>query len=194
MSWVAVPVRYVAVLVFCFGRYFTRGSGHNDDAEYTERPEDYEKTMERLVRKFDTARKQVPAPVVDEEDGAEIDIIAYGSTHWAIIESRDQLKNESDLGTSYMRLRALPFNDELEGFVNQHDRVYVVEQNRDAQMFQLIQLELAKRPELLAKLRSILHFSGHPIDARTVTEKLLDQERPAEEATSRLGERHGNHD
>ena len=160
--------------------YFTRGSGHNDYAEYTERPEDYEKTMERLVRKFDTARKQVPAPVVDEDDGAEIGIIAYGSTHWAILESRDQLKNESDLGTSYMRLRALPFNDELEVFVNKHDRVYVVEQNRDAQMFQLVQLELAKRPELLAKLRSILHFTGHPIDARTVTEKLLDQERPAD--------------
>ena len=160
--------------------YFTRGSGHNDYAEYTERPGDYEKTMERLARKFDTARKQVPAPVVDEGDDAEIGIIAYGTTHWAIVESRDQLKNESDLGTSYMRLRALPFNDELEAFVNKHDRVYVIEQNRDAQMFQLIQLELAKRPELVAKLRSILYFGGHPIDARTVTEKLLDQERPAD--------------
>ena len=160
--------------------YFTRGSGHNDYAEYTERPEDYENTMRRLLRKVETARKYVPAPVVDEEDGAEIGIIAYGTTHWAIVESRDQLRDENDLGTSYMRLRALPFNDELESFVTKHDRVYVVEQNRDAQMFQLIQLELAKRPELLAKLRSVLYFAGHPIDARTVTEKLLDQERPSD--------------
>lgn len=157
--------------------YFTRGSGHNDYAEYTERPDDYENTVERLSRKFDTARKHVPAPIVETVDGTAIGFIAYGTTHWAIVESRDQLRAENDLETSYMRLRALPFNDELEAFVKQHDRVYVVEQNRDAQMFQLIQLELAEHPELVAKLRSILHFDGHPIDARTVSEKLLEQER-----------------
>jgi 2-oxoglutarate ferredoxin oxidoreductase subunit alpha len=157
--------------------YFTRGSGHNDYAEYTERPGDYENTVERLSRKFETARKHVPAPVTETVDGTAIGLIAYGTTHWAIIESRDQLRDENDLKTSYMRLRALPFNDELEAFVKQHDRVYVVEQNRDAQLFQLIQLDLAERPELVAKLHSILHFDGHPIDARTVTEKLLEQER-----------------
>lgn len=156
--------------------YFTRGSGHNERAEYTERPDDYQKTMERLARKFDTARNHVPGPVVDEEEGAEVGIIAYGTTHWAIVESRDQLRNENDLATSYLRVRALPFNKELEAFVERHDRVYVVEQNRDAQMFQLIQLELGRRPELIAKLRSILHFDGHPLDARTVTEELLSQE------------------
>lgn len=159
--------------------YFTRGSGHNDYAEYTERPEDYENTMARLARKFETARKHVPRPVTETVDGAAIGLIAYGTTHWAIVESRDQLRAENDLDTSYMRLRALPFNDELEAFVEQHDRVYVVEQNRDAQVLQLIQLALAGRPELIAKLRSILHCDGHPIDARTVTEKLLERERPS---------------
>jgi 2-oxoglutarate ferredoxin oxidoreductase subunit alpha len=160
--------------------YFTRGSGHNDYAEYTERPEDYQSTMERLSRKFDTARKSVPAPVLDEESGAKIGFIAYGTTHWAVVESRDQLRNENDIVASYLRIRALPFNDELEEFVNNYDRVYVVEQNRDAQMLQLIRLELAHRPGLLAKLRSILHFDGHPIDARFVTEELLALEQSAE--------------
>jgi 2-oxoglutarate ferredoxin oxidoreductase subunit alpha len=122
----------------------------------------------------------VPAPVLDEESGAKIGFIAYGTTHWAVVESRDQLRNENDIVASYLRIRALPFNDELEEFVNNYDRVYVVEQNRDAQMLQLIRLELAHRPGLLAKLRSILHFDGHPIDARFVTEELLALEQSAE--------------
>lgn len=171
-----IPYRTLPGTNHARAAYFTRGSGHNDYAEYTERPDDYMNTMERLARKFDTARKHVPTPVVDEVDGTEIGIIAYGTTHWAIVECRDQLKSENDLITSYMRIRALPFNQELEAFVEKYERVYVVEQNRDAQMCQLIRLELAKRPELLAKLRSVLHFDGHPIDARSVTEELLGQE------------------
>ena len=174
-----IPYRTLPGTNYPGAAYFTRGSGHNDYAEYTERPEDYKNTVVRLARKFETARKHVPQPVTDTIDGAAVGIIAYGSTHWAIVESRDQLRSEYDLGTSYLRLRALPFNDELEAFVHRHDRVYVVEQNRDAQVFQLIQLELAARPQLIAKLRSILHFDGHPIDARTVTEKLLELERPS---------------
>ncbi len=176
-----VPYRTLPGTKHARAAYFTRGSGHNAYAEYTERPDDYLKLMDRLQRKFDTARKHVPAPVIDAVDGAEIGIIAYGSTHWAIVESRDQLKNESDLRASYMRVRALPFNEELEPFVDQNERVYVVEQNHDAQVMQLIKLELAHRPELLKKLCSILNYDGHPIDARSVTEKLLakESERPS---------------
>ena len=176
-----IPYRTLPGTKHARAAYFTRGSGHNAYAEYTERPDDYVKLVDRLARKFDTARKHVPAPVIEAEDGAEIGIIAYGSTHWAIIESRDQLKNESDLRASYMRVRALPFNDELEAFVDRYERVYVVEQNHDAQVLQLIKLELAQRPELLKKLHSILNYDGHPIDARSVTEKLLanESERPS---------------
>jgi 2-oxoglutarate ferredoxin oxidoreductase subunit alpha len=176
-----IPYRTLPGTKHARAAYFTRGSGHNAEAEYTERPDDYLKLMDRLQRKFDTARKHVPAPVIDVEERAEIAIIAYGTTHWAIVESRDQLKNENDLMVSYMRLRALPFNDELEAFVARYERVYVVEQNRDAQVMQLIKLELAHRPELLSKLHSILNYDGHPIDARTVTEKLLtkESERPS---------------
>ena len=97
-----------------------------------------------------------------------------------LLDTRDQLREEADLKTSYLRVRALPFNADLAAFVARHRRVYVVEQNRDAQMLQLVRLELASRPELVGhveKLRSVLHYSGLPIDARFVTEQILAQER-----------------
>lgn len=154
--------------------YFTRGSGHNAKAQYSERPDDYVDNMDRLARKFDTARKFVPKPEVDKAAGAKIGIIAYGTTHWAITESRDQLREETDVKTSYYRLRAYPFNESLAEFIDQHERVYVVEQNRDAQLRQLMKLELST--ERQAKLRSVLHYSGLPIDARSVTDDILSQE------------------
>jgi len=154
--------------------YFTRGSGHNAKAQYSERPDDYVDNLDRLARKFETARKFVPKPEVDTVSGAKSGIIAYGTTHWAITESRDQLREETDVKTSYYRLRGYPFNESLAAFIDAHERVYVVEQNRDAQLRQLMKLELS--PERCAKLRSILHYSGLPIDARSVTEDLLAQE------------------
>jgi 2-oxoglutarate ferredoxin oxidoreductase subunit alpha len=171
-----IPYRTLPGTSHARAAYFNRGSGHNENAEYSERPNDYENNMKRLARKFDTARSHVPGPVVDVEEGAEIGFIAYGTSHWAIVESRDQLLQESETKTSYLRLKALPFNDELRKFVESHERLYVVEQNRDAQMLQLIRSELADRPDLLAKLRSVLHFDGLPIDARSVTESVLEQE------------------
>src|SRR5215467_8717456 len=141
--------------------YFTRGSGHNAKAQYSERPDDYVENMDRLSRKFETARKFVPKPEIDTVSGAKIGIIAYGTTHWAITESRDQLREETDVKTSYYRLRGYPFNESLVAFIDAHERVYVVEQNRDAQLRQLMKLELS--PERCAKLRSILHYSGLPI-------------------------------
>jgi 2-oxoglutarate/2-oxoacid ferredoxin oxidoreductase subunit alpha len=154
--------------------YFTRGSGHNAKAQYSERPDDYVDNMDRLARKFDTARTFVPAPIIDNVPGAKIGIIAYGTTHWAITESRDQLREETDVKASYYRLRAYPFNESLNAFVDAHERVYIVEQNRDAQMRQLMKLELT--PERCAKLQSVLHYSGLPIDARSVTDDILAQE------------------
>jgi 2-oxoglutarate ferredoxin oxidoreductase subunit alpha len=154
--------------------YFTRGSGHNGKAQYSERPDDYVDNMDRLARKFETARKFVPTAEVETVAGAKIGIIAYGTTHWAITESRDQLREETDVKTSYYRLRGYPFNDSLAAFIDAHERLYIVEQNRDAQLRQLMKLELT--PERCAKLRSVLHYSGLPIDARSVTEDLLAQE------------------
>jgi 2-oxoglutarate ferredoxin oxidoreductase subunit alpha len=154
--------------------YFARGSGHNAKGQYSERPDDYVENMDRLTRKFETARKWVPRPVIDKVAGAKIGLIAYGTSHWAILESRDQLREETDVKTSYFRLRAYPFTEELGGFIDAHDRIYIVEQNRDAQLLQLMKLELT--PERTAKLRSILHYNGLPIDARSITDDVLAQE------------------
>jgi 2-oxoglutarate ferredoxin oxidoreductase subunit alpha len=153
--------------------YFTRGSGHNENAGYTERPDDYLKLMDRLNRKFETAKKYVPHPITDNNKEAKIGLIAFGSTHVAIPECRDQLK-DANVPTSYLRLRALPLTEELRTFVEKHDRIYVVEQDRDAQMRELIRLEL---PDLAMKLRSVRHYNGLPVDARSVTDEILSQEK-----------------
>jgi len=155
--------------------YFTRGSGHNERALYSERPDDYKNNMDRLAKKYDTARSAVPQPEIDYKDGAKIGFLAFGTTHWAIIESQDQLQREDNMTVSYYRLRAVPFTKHLVEFFEKHDRVYVVEQNRDAQMAALIKLELS--PELGAKIRSILHYSGLPIDARFVTDAVVAAEK-----------------
>ena len=155
--------------------YFTRGSGHNDKAQYSERADDYANNLDRLARKFETARTLVPRPEIELVDGARIGLIAWGTTHWAIVESRDQLNNEEQLQTSYLRLRAYPFTSEVWDFVERCDRVYVVEQNRNSQMLSLMKMECT--PAHFAKLRSIRHYVGLPIDGRSVTIDLLKQER-----------------
>ncbi len=154
--------------------YFTRGSGHNAKGQYSERPDDYVENMDRLGRKFETARRHVPPPEVEDSPGAKIALIGYGTSHWAIDESRDQLARERGIGTSYLRIKAYPFNDDLGEFIDRHERVYVVEQNRDAQMLALMRLELS--PERIGKLRSVLHYNGLPIDARSVSDEVLVQE------------------
>jgi 2-oxoglutarate ferredoxin oxidoreductase subunit alpha len=154
--------------------YFTRGSGHNDKGQYSERPDDYVHNMERLARKFETAREYVPKPEVVDYPDAEIAIIGYGTSHWAIDESRAQLEQETGIPSAYLRLRAYPFTPDLGAFIDRYARVYVVEQNRDAQMLSLMRLELG--PERVAKLRKVLHYNGLPIDARSITDGILVQE------------------
>jgi 2-oxoglutarate ferredoxin oxidoreductase subunit alpha len=154
--------------------YFTRGSGHNEEARYSERPDDFENNMERLNRKFETARSFVPRPELVATGKAKIGFIAYGTSHWAMLEARDQLRNEYQVETDYLRLRAYPFTREVHDFVKQHDRVYVVEQNRDAQMLSLLKLDL--EPSLVTRLRSIAHIHGLPLDARSVTDELMTME------------------
>ncbi len=168
-----IPCRTIPGTNSPLAAYFTRGSGHNEKAAYSERPEDYENLMNRLNKKFQTARKYVPKPDIDIDKNAKIGIIAIGSTHFAITESRDQLK-AANKPASYMRIKAIPFTEDLRKFVEQHDHVYVVEQNRDAQLRDLIRLEI---PDLAMKIRSVLHFNGLPVDARFVTDAILEQEK-----------------
>jgi 2-oxoglutarate ferredoxin oxidoreductase subunit alpha len=155
--------------------YFNRGSGHNAKGQYSERADDYTANVDRLAKKFETARAWVPAEIADEQPGADVAIIAYGTSHWAVEEARDQLKNEAGLTTSYMRLRAYPFTDAVERFIDRHTRVYVVEQNRDAQMLSLLKLDLT--PGQVGKLRSVVYYAGLPLDARTISDEILAQER-----------------
>jgi len=154
--------------------YFTRGSGHNDAAGYTERPDEYQQVMDRLARKFENARKLVPAPVVTKDGTSKIGFLAYGSTDFALRESLDQIAKEHKLSVDYMRIRAFPFAHEIHDFVASHDRVYVVEQDRDGQLASLLKLDLPA--DQVAKLRSILHYNGLPIDARSITDEFATRE------------------
>jgi 2-oxoglutarate ferredoxin oxidoreductase subunit alpha len=154
--------------------YFTRGSGHNASAGYTEKPDEYQEVMDRLARKFENARKLVPAPVIEKDGSSKIGFIAYGSSDFAVRESLDQIKYEHRMDVDYLRIRAYPFAHEIHDFVASHERVYVIEQNRDAQVHSLLKLDLPA--DQVMKLRSILHYNGLPIDARSVTEEFVTKE------------------
>jgi len=154
--------------------YFTRGSGHNEKAQYTEREDDYINNMDRLAHKFEVMRQHVPAPVVHIADNAHIGFVAVGTSDYGVRESVDQLKSEYDIDASYLRLKAYPFTQRLTDFIRRHDRVYVVDQNRDAQLLGLMRLEFDA--ELIAKLRSVRYYGGLPLDARTITDEIVRQE------------------
>ena len=153
--------------------YFTRGSGHNARGQYSERPDDYQNNVDRLARKHETAKSHVPAPIV-EDATTDIGIIGYGTSHWAIEECRTQLQQEAGITTAYMRLRAFPFPPEVDAFIARYKRVYLVEQNRDAQMKMLLRVELPAGAT--NHVRSVLHYNGLPIDARSLTDDILVQE------------------
>jgi len=130
--------------------------------------------MDRLLRKFESARKLVPAPLAVKQGTSKIGFLAYGTTDFALRESMDQIKKEFGKDVDYMRIRAFPFAHEIHDFVASHERVYVVEQDRDAQLASLLKLDLPA--EQVAKLRSILHYNGLPLDARTITEEFATKE------------------
>ncbi len=154
--------------------YFTRGSGHNERAVYSEREDDYMNNVDRLARKFEHMRTHVPAARVDLNERAHVGIVCVGTSRYAAEESRDQLRSEHGLETSYMRLKGYPFTPELPDFLRRHERVYVIDQNRDAQLLQLMRLEFD--PGLIARLRSVRYYGGLPLDARTVSDEIARQE------------------
>ncbi len=154
--------------------YFARGTGHDEHAAYSESAGVFEANMERLARKFETARSLVPAPEQRGTGKARVGIVAYGSSHPAVVESQAQLRAERGLETDYLRVRGYPFARAVHEFVERHERVYVVEQNRDGQLAALLKLDL--EPELLTRLRSVAHVHGLPLDARSVTDEILTLE------------------
>jgi 2-oxoglutarate ferredoxin oxidoreductase subunit alpha len=169
-----IPYRTIPGTSHPLASYFTRGSGHNDKAQYSERPDDYKNNVDRLAKKFDTAKEFVPTPVQEVSEHSNIGMIAYGTTHWAVVESHDQLAKEYGVKVDYLRLRAYPFNRDVHEFIKNHERVYVVEQNRDGQMQQLLKLDATA--DQVTKLRRVLHYNGLPIDARSITDEIISQE------------------
>lgn len=153
--------------------YFTRGTGHDEQAAYSERSDVYEQNMSRLRRKIEGARPALPQPVISGR-GARVGLLAHGSSDPAVREALEQLRQEAGLGADYLRVRAWPFAAAVRDFVASHDRVYVVEQDRDAQLLALLRLDL--EPALAGRLRSVAHLTGLPLDARSVTDELLAQE------------------
>ena len=153
--------------------YFTRGSGHDEMARYTESADAYARNMDRLVHKLETARGTLPPPIVDEDAKSPVGLIAFGSTHAAVLEAR-QILAAAGKPVDYLRVRALPLSDEVAKFVARHEQVHVVEQNRDGQVFDLIRLALS--PELVGRLHSIRHYNGQPIPAVAITEPMLRPE------------------
>ena len=143
--------------------YFTRGSGHDENARYTEGADAYARNMDRLAHKLETARHALPGPVMDEA-GRKVGLIAFGSSHAAVLEARDSID------VDYLRVRALPLSDDVVRFIARHERVYVVEQNRDGQLYDLVRLALPA--ELVDRVRSIRHYNGQPIPAAAIIEPL----------------------
>ena len=152
--------------------YFTRGTGHDEYAKYSEEAPVWLRNMDRLKRKHETAREYVPAPVLHTARGATVGIIGYGSTEAAIMEAMHQLETEHGIKAEFLRVRALPFTKEVTDFVNKYDQVFVVEMNRDGQMNQLLTIEY---PQMAAKFKSVAFGDGLPAYAKWVREGILAQ-------------------
>jgi 2-oxoglutarate ferredoxin oxidoreductase subunit alpha len=153
------------------GGFFTRGSGHTEAAQYSEHEDDYEQLMLRLQRKMDGAPKYLPAPVVrPAQNSTRLGLIAYGSSDWAVREALDQLAQDG-VHIDYMRVRSFPFSDDVQRFYDEHDQVFLVEQNRDAQLKTLMLAELNVNK---SAIRSVLHFNGMPLAASVIFNAVSD--------------------
>ncbi|MEQ8206540.1 MAG: 2-oxoacid:acceptor oxidoreductase subunit alpha [Woeseia sp.] len=153
------------------GSFFTRGSGHNKFGGYTEDCAEYQEVVDRLLVKWETARTMVPEPEIAYSKMNKEAIVTIGSCDGAVKEALDRLK-ESNIGLNVCRIKAFPFSDSVRDFIAKHDRVYVVEQNRDAQLRSLLILDLEINP---AKLKPLLHYSGMPMHAQFVVDEVLKQ-------------------
>jgi len=169
-----IPYRTLPGTQSAYGAYFTRGSGHNAMAQYSEKPHDYVDNVDRLKRKFETARKMVPRAAFEDRPGATAGLLAFGSSHWGTTEARDKLSASFGIEMDYGRLLALPPGDEVRSWIERHDRVYVVEQNRDGQLHTILKDEY---PELAMKLVSVRQYNGLPLDATTVIDGVINDRR-----------------
>jgi 2-oxoglutarate ferredoxin oxidoreductase subunit alpha len=153
------------------GAYLIRGSGHNQAGAYTERSDEYIEVMDRLRRKFDTAATLVPGPTIERTPNADLAIVSLGSCHGAIQETRDRLA-EKGLASDYLRIRAFPFCDDVRSFIDSHPRVFVVEQNRDAQLRSLLMTETGIAAD---RLVPVLYYGGEPLSSVDIIDVILEE-------------------
>lgn len=149
--------------------YFTRGTGHTDTATYSERPDDWENNLKRIARKFDTARKIVPQPIDLNVDGATIGIISYGSTDAGVREALDKL-TQAGVKADYHRVRALPLGQPTEAFIGKYDHVFVVENNFNGQLAEIIRMDF---PGLATRTVPVHKCDGLPLTAKWISESIL---------------------
>jgi len=174
-----IPYRTVPGNKHPMSSYFTRGTGHDENARYTEDSSVWLRNMDRLKKKYETARKYVPAPISYTKPGATIGVMGYGSTEAAILEAVHQLETEHGIKADFLRVRALPFTQEVTDFVEKYDQILVVEQNRDGQLKQLLTIEY---PDQAATFKSVAFGDGMPASARWVREGILEKyAQPAEQ-------------
>lgn len=171
----AIPYRTFPGNKNPFSAYFTRGTGHDERARYSEDADVYMRNMDRLARKQQTAKRYVPAPVLHENKKASIGILAYGSTENAIFEAQHQLERDHGIQSEFLRVRAIPFTKEVDEFIARHDHVFVVEMNRDGQMLQILYTEY---PQFAEKFRMVAHHDGLPASATWVREGILAKYEP----------------
>jgi 2-oxoglutarate/2-oxoacid ferredoxin oxidoreductase subunit alpha len=187
-----IPYRTLPGNKHAMASYFTRGTGHDEYAKYTEDAETFYRNMQRLKKKYVTAKQYVPKPVIFNGTGARSAVIAYGSTEAAINEARDQLANDHSIQTDFMRVRSFPFAPEVDQFVRKYDQLFVVEMNRDGQLHQLLSLDY---PDQVMKLKSVAFGDGMPASAKWVREGILakytepEAVNPAKKGTSKKGTR-----
>jgi len=168
-----IPFRTVAGNKHPSAAYFTRGTGHDENARYTEGAQNWESNMARLKHKYDTARTLVPKPVLSSMRGAGIGIIAYGSTEAAVEEARVLLKQDKSLKSDFLRIRSLPCTDEVVNFIKNHQYIYIVEANRDGQLRQILS---AVMPDQANKFRGAALNDGLPLTAEWIKATILTQE------------------
>jgi 2-oxoglutarate ferredoxin oxidoreductase subunit alpha len=177
-----IPYRTVPGNQHRMASYFTRGSGHDSDAKYSEDEHDYKYILDRLRKKFETSRKFVPKPIAEKEKGVKTGIICYGSSYEPVREARDRLK-VAGLKTNLMLIRALPLTREVTDFLVEHETIYLVEQNRDGQMAAIMKDE---NPELGAKIVSILIYNGLPATPLEVTKQIFDAAQSSQRKTAQM--------
>ena len=165
-----IPYRTVPGNRHPMSSYFARGTGHDENARYTEDSSVWLRNMDRLKRKYETARKYVPEPVRYEKAGAMVGVIGFGSTEAAILEAIHQLDVEQGIKADFLRIRALPCTEEVTDFVQHYDQIFVVEQNRDGQLNQIL---TAEYPEQAPNFRSVAYGDGMPAAAKWVREGIL---------------------